>query len=70
MDTRESSTREEEKEHVLGQRDPEREPQPPAHRQPEARRSPRGLYKLLPIIVAAISVTLALIIIVGIVGGE
>ncbi|UYF98956.1 hypothetical protein [Halomonas sp. GD1P12] len=70
MDTRESKTPKQEKEHVMGQRQPERAPQMPAHRQPEARRSPKGFYKLLPIVVSVLAVALALFIIAGILVGK
>ncbi len=69
MDTRESATPTEKKEHVLGQRQPERQAQPPAHLQPEARRPGKRIHKLLPIVVSVLAVALALIIIVGIVRG-
>lgn len=70
MDTDESKTAREKKEHVLGQRLPEKDPQTPAHLQPEARRSTRGLYRLLPIATALVVVGLALVIILGIASGE
>ncbi|GGC88853.1 hypothetical protein [Vreelandella lutescens] len=65
MDTRESKTREEEKEHVLNQRLPEDFDSAEPQRQPEAKKSPSGLHKLLPIVVIGLGLIVAAFIIMG-----
>ncbi|MGE6608546.1 hypothetical protein ACQKE4_18840 [Halomonas sp. NPDC076908] len=66
MDTRESKTPEEEKEHVLHQRIPEDFDEAEPQRQPEARKPPSGLLKLLPIVIIVLGVIVAGIVIMGI----
>lgn len=50
MDTKESKTPEEEKKHVMGQRTPEDYEASEPQRQPEAKEPPKGLYRLLPVV--------------------
>lgn len=65
MDTRESKTPEEEKEHVLHQRIPEDFDNANPQLQPEAKKPPRGLHKLLPIVIIILGVIVAGIVILG-----
>ncbi|QJQ96282.1 MULTISPECIES: hypothetical protein [Halomonadaceae] len=51
MDTKESKTREEEKEHVMGQRLPEDYDEAKPHLQPEARKKPGGMSRLLLLVI-------------------
>ncbi|MDR5907104.1 hypothetical protein [Franzmannia qiaohouensis] len=54
MDTKESKTPEEEKEHVMGQRIPEDFDEAEPQRQPEAKKPPTGMHKLLPVAVVLV----------------
>ncbi|WP_346795529.1 hypothetical protein R5M92_08710 [Halomonas sp. Bachu 37] len=58
MDTRESKTKQELKEHAMDERIPEDFDKAEAHRQPEARKSPNGMHKMIPIAIAVIGVVL------------
>ena len=49
MDTRESKTPEEQRDHVVGERVPEDFESSQPHLQPEAKKRPGGMYKLLPL---------------------
>ncbi|HDZ48461.1 hypothetical protein LCGC14_0036110 [marine sediment metagenome] len=66
MDTRESKTSEEEKEHVIHQRIPEDFDKANPQLQPEAKKPPSGLHKLLPIVIIVLGVIVAGIVIMGI----
>ncbi|CAM4043657.1 hypothetical protein VRRI112168_11955 [Vreelandella rituensis] len=57
MDTRESKTPEEEKQHVMNERYPQEDEVEP-HLQPEAQKSPKGMHKLLPIIIVVVGILL------------
>lgn len=66
MDTKESKTPEEEKEHVMGVREPEHlakksEPQ----RQPEAKKPAGGMHKLLPIVIIGVGILIAALLLFG-----
>ncbi|AQU81595.1 MAG: hypothetical protein JJT87_03210 [Halomonas sp.] len=65
MDTRESKTREEEKEHVLNQRIPEDFENAEPQRQPEAKKPPRGMHKLLPLVIIVLGIVVAGFLILG-----
>ncbi|PCF94432.1 hypothetical protein [Vreelandella nigrificans] len=65
MDTRESKTREEEKEHVLNQRIPEDFESAAPQRQPEAKKPPSGMYKLLPLVIIVLGIVVAGFLILG-----
>ncbi|SDL18710.1 hypothetical protein SAMN05192555_10332 [Franzmannia pantelleriensis] len=54
MDTKESKTPEEEKEHVMGQRIPEDYDEAEPQRQPEAKKPPTGMHRLLPVAVVLV----------------
>nr|WP_163502021.1 hypothetical protein [Halomonas socia] len=56
MDTKESKTPEEEKEHVMGQRIPEDYDEAEPQRQPEAQKPPAGMHRLLPVAVILVLV--------------
>ncbi|PAU78525.1 hypothetical protein [Halomonas salipaludis] len=56
MDTKESKTPEEEKEHVMGQRIPEDYDEAEPQRQPEAKKPPTGMHRLLPVAVILVLV--------------
>lgn len=60
MDTRESKTPEEEVEHLkeVGQPEDYDQPEPDAE-QPEAKEPPRGLHRLLPIVIVVVGVAAA-----------
>ncbi|MCP1312892.1 MULTISPECIES: hypothetical protein [unclassified Halomonas] len=62
MDTRESTTPDEKREHVLDQRLPERKTPVPPHLEPEARRAPRGWHRLPLIAVALVGVILVVVV--------
>lgn len=66
MDTRESKTREEQEELVKGQREPEHGVDSHPEEQPEAKRSPNGMHRLIPI---AIAVAVVLILAFWLFGG-
>lgn len=66
MDTKESKTPEEEKEHVLNQRIPEDFDEANPQLQPEAKKPPSGLHRLLPIVIIVLGVIVAGIVIMGI----
>lgn len=65
MDTRESKTREEEKEHVLNQRIPEDFESAEPQRQPEAKKPPSGMHKLLPLVIIVLGIVVAGFLILG-----
>lgn len=65
MDTKESKTPEEEKEHVLHQRIPEDFDEAEPQRQPEAKKPPSGLHKLLPVVIVVLGVVVAGMVILG-----
>ncbi|WP_249978585.1 hypothetical protein [Vreelandella olivaria] len=66
MDTRESKTREEEKEHVLNQRIPEDFDEAEPQRQPEAKKPASGMHKLLPVVIIILGVIVAGFLIFGV----
>ncbi|MBR2514319.1 MAG: hypothetical protein IKE45_09915 [Halomonas sp.] len=66
MDTRESKTREEEKEHVLNQRMPEDFENAEPQRQPEAKKPSSGLHKLIPLVIIILGVIVAGYLILGV----
>ena len=66
MDTRESKTREEEKEHVLNQRMPEDFENAEPQRQPEAKKPSGGLHKLIPLVIIILGVIVAGYLILGV----
>ncbi|MEA2117202.1 hypothetical protein [Halovibrio sp. HP20-50] len=68
MDTRESKTREEEKQHLLDERVPEDFDASQPHLQPEAQKPPNRLHKVIPLVVVAVSILLAGLLILGIGG--
>lgn len=65
MDTRESKTREEEKEHVLNQRIPEDFDEAEPQRQPEAKKPARGIHKMLPLVIIVLGVIVVGFVILG-----
>lgn len=65
MDTKESKTKEEEKEHVLNQRIPEDFDKAEPQRQPEAKKPPSGLHKLLPAVIIGLGILVAAFVIMG-----
>lgn len=65
MDTKESKTPEEEKEHVLHQRIPEDFDEAEPQRQPEAKKPPSKLYKMLPLVIIVLGVIVAGMVIMG-----
>ncbi len=67
MDTRESKTPEEQKQHILDERIPEDFETSQPHLQPEAQKRPDGLYKLLPVVVIILGVIVVSIIVLGII---
>ena len=67
MDTRESKTPEEEKQHILNERIPEDYETAKPHLQPEAKKQPGGLYKLLPLVVIILGVMVVGIVVLGII---
>ncbi|MCL7931622.1 hypothetical protein [Halomonas llamarensis] len=67
MDTKESKTPEEEKEHVMDVQDPEHfaensEPQ----RQPEAKKPAGGMHKLLPLIIIGVGILVVALLLFGV----
>lgn len=56
MDTKESKTPEEEKEHVMGQRIPEDFDDAQPQRQPEARKAPGGMPRMLLVAIVLVFV--------------
>lgn len=66
MDTRESKTPEEEKEHIIGERVPEDYETSKPHLQPEAQKPASGMHKLLPLVIIILGVILVAIIVLGI----
>ncbi|MCA8863433.1 MULTISPECIES: hypothetical protein [unclassified Halomonas] len=67
MDTRESKTPEEEKQHIINERVPEDYETSKPHLQPEAKKRPDGLYKLLPLVVIILGVIVVSIVVLGII---
>lgn len=65
MDTKESKTPEEEKEHVLNQRLPENFDKAAPHKQPEAKKPPSGMHKLLPVVIIGLGLVVAAFVILG-----
>jgi hypothetical protein len=65
MDTRESKTREEEKEHVLNQRLPEDFDTAEPQQQPEAKKPAKGMHKMLPLIIILLGLVVAGFLILG-----
>ncbi|MFC7366838.1 MULTISPECIES: hypothetical protein [Vreelandella] len=65
MDTRESKTREEEKEHVLNQRLPEDFDTAEPQQQPEAKKPAKGMHKMLPLIIIVLGLVVAGFLILG-----
>ncbi|MGP5016370.1 hypothetical protein ACTXK7_02000 [Vreelandella alkaliphila] len=65
MDTKESKTREEEIEHVMNERLPEDYETSQPQRQPEAKKSPNGLHKVLPFVIIVMGIIVAGIVILG-----
>ena len=63
MDTKESKTPEEQKEHIIGERVPEDFESSKPHLQPEA----GGMYKLLPLVIIILGVIVVSIIVLGII---
>ena len=59
MDTKVSKTPEEEKEHVLNQRLPEDFDKAAPHKQPEAKKPPSGMHKLLPVVIIGLGLVVA-----------
>lgn len=58
MDTRESKTREEEKQHLMNERYPQDDEEIESHHQPEAQESPKGMHKLIPIVIVVVGILL------------
>ncbi|MEH6640848.1 MULTISPECIES: hypothetical protein [Vreelandella] len=67
MDTKESKTPEEQKEHIIGERVPEDLESSKPHLQPEAKKRPGGMYKLLPLVIIILGVIVVSIIVLGII---
>lgn len=68
MDTREIKTPEEQKQHILDERMPEDFETLKPYLQPEAKKRPGGLYKLLPLLVILLlGVIVVSIIVLGII---
>ncbi len=65
MDTKESKTREEEKEHVLNQRLPEDYDNAEPQRQPEAKKPAKGMHKMLPLVIIILGLLVAGFLILG-----
>ena len=65
MDTRESKTPEEEKDHVLSERIPEDFETSQPQQQPEAKKSANGLHKMLPLIIVIMGIIVAGIVMLG-----
>lgn len=65
MDTKESKTPEEEREHVLHQRIPEDFDKANPQLQPEAKKQPSKLYKMLPLVIIVLGVIVAGMVIMG-----
>ncbi|GEN27217.1 hypothetical protein HVA01_08630 [Halovibrio variabilis] len=69
MDTRESKTREEEKQHLLDERVPEDFDASQPHLQPEAKQKPPNrLHQVIPLVVVAVGIIVAGLLILGIGG--
>lgn len=56
MDTKESKTPEEEKEHVMNERKPENYEASKPERQPEAQKPAGGMQKILPLIIIGVGI--------------
>ncbi len=65
MDTRESKTPEEEKEHVLSERIPEDFETSQPQLQPEAKKPANGLHKMLPLVIVIMGIIVAVIVMLG-----
>ena len=60
MDTRDSKTPEEERDHVMGQRTPEDYDNPePDEEQPEAQAPSHGLHRVLPLVIVVLGLLVA-----------
>lgn len=67
MDTKESKTPEEEKQHIIGERVPEDFETSKPHLQPEAKKSPSKMYKLLPLVIVILGIIVVSFIVLGII---
>ncbi|NYS59654.1 hypothetical protein [Vreelandella salicampi] len=67
MDTKESKTPEEEKEHVMNERKPENYEASKPELQPEAQKPAGGMHKLLPVIIIVLGILVAALLLFNVV---
>ncbi|MFB9866395.1 hypothetical protein [Vreelandella sulfidaeris] len=67
MDTKESKTPEEKRDHIIGERIPEDFENSEPHLQPEAKEPPSKMYKLLPLVIVVLGIILIGFIVLGII---